>query len=68
MSSQCPDTGIQESLLVGKQTSTESGYNIFDEIAERLDSSAQTLVSIQKGVIPVPRHWDPGKFACGQAN
>ncbi|MDE5057989.1 hypothetical protein OZD61_04315 [Wolbachia endosymbiont of Drosophila bocki] len=32
MSSQCPDTGIQESLLVSKQTSTESGYNIFDEI------------------------------------
>ncbi|WP_250295137.1 hypothetical protein [Wolbachia endosymbiont of Oedothorax gibbosus] len=26
------DTGIQESLLVSKQTSTESGYNIFDEI------------------------------------
>ncbi|WP_222933342.1 hypothetical protein [Wolbachia endosymbiont of Drosophila sechellia] len=41
VSSQCPDTGIQESLLVDKQTSTESGYNIFDEIAERLDSSAK---------------------------
>ncbi|BEP30719.1 MAG: hypothetical protein WBIAU1_01970 [Wolbachia endosymbiont of Drosophila biauraria] len=25
-------TWIQESLLVSKQTSTESGYNIFDEI------------------------------------
>ncbi|MCX3065409.1 hypothetical protein [Wolbachia endosymbiont of Drosophila pseudotakahashii] len=25
-------SGIQESLLVSKQTSIESGYNIFDEI------------------------------------
>ncbi|WP_353289038.1 hypothetical protein [Wolbachia endosymbiont (group A) of Pogonocherus hispidulus] len=25
-------TGIQKSLLVSKQTSIESGYNIFDEI------------------------------------
>ncbi|MFP3024936.1 MAG: hypothetical protein ACEY3L_01280 [Wolbachia sp.] len=32
MSSQCPDTGIQKSLLVSKQTSIESGYNVFDEI------------------------------------
>ncbi|WP_353275363.1 hypothetical protein [Wolbachia endosymbiont (group A) of Pipizella viduata] len=32
LSSQCPDTGIQKSLLVSKQTSIESGYNIFDEI------------------------------------
>ncbi|MDX5496544.1 MULTISPECIES: hypothetical protein [unclassified Wolbachia] len=38
LSSQCPDTGIQKSLLVSKQTSIESGYNVFDEIAERLDS------------------------------
>ncbi|MBH5362460.1 hypothetical protein HUB90_05465 [Wolbachia endosymbiont of Kradibia gibbosae] len=38
LSSQSPDTGIQKSLLVSKQTSIESGYNVFDEIAERLDS------------------------------
>ncbi|MFP3020098.1 MAG: hypothetical protein ACEY3F_01915 [Wolbachia sp.] len=44
LSSQCPDTGIQESLLVSKQTSIESGYNVFDEIAERLDPSV--------------KHWD----------
>ncbi|TVS92888.1 hypothetical protein COM42_005305, partial [Wolbachia pipientis] len=29
MSSQCPDTGIQ---VAHKQTSIESGYNVFDEI------------------------------------
>ncbi|WP_250294625.1 hypothetical protein [Wolbachia endosymbiont of Oedothorax gibbosus] len=34
VSSQCPDTGIQKSLLVSKQTSTESGYNIFNETAK----------------------------------
>ncbi|WP_341812823.1 MULTISPECIES: hypothetical protein [unclassified Wolbachia] len=45
VSSQCPDTGIQESLLVSKQTSIESGYNVFDEIAERLDSSVWALPS-----------------------
>ncbi|WP_264707626.1 hypothetical protein [Wolbachia endosymbiont (group A) of Acrocera orbiculus] len=38
LSSQCPDTGIQKSLLVSKQISIESGYNVFDEISERLDS------------------------------
>ncbi|WP_265036581.1 hypothetical protein [Wolbachia endosymbiont (group A) of Anomoia purmunda] len=38
------DTGIQESLLVYKQTSIESGYNVFDEIAGRLDPSV--------------KHWD----------
>ncbi|TVS92819.1 hypothetical protein COM42_005520, partial [Wolbachia pipientis] len=29
LSSQCPDTGIQ---VAHKQTSIESGYNVFDEI------------------------------------
>ncbi|WP_179943766.1 hypothetical protein [Wolbachia pipientis] len=43
MSSQCPDTGIQESLLVSKQTSTESGYNIFDEIIWKTRSQCQAL-------------------------
>ncbi|MFP3032136.1 MAG: hypothetical protein ACEY3M_13765 [Wolbachia sp.] len=43
MSSQCPDTGIQESLLVGKQTSTESGYNIFDEIIWKTGSQRHAL-------------------------
>ncbi|WP_265040968.1 MULTISPECIES: hypothetical protein [unclassified Wolbachia] len=37
------DTGIQKSLLVSKQTSIESGYNVFDKIAERLDSSVWAL-------------------------
>ncbi|MBA8766480.1 MULTISPECIES: hypothetical protein [Wolbachia] len=32
------DTGIQ---VAHKQTSIESGYNVFDEIAERLDSSVK---------------------------
>ncbi|WP_338406315.1 MULTISPECIES: hypothetical protein [unclassified Wolbachia] len=43
VSSQCPDTGIQESLLVSKQTSTESGYNIFDEIIWKTGSQCQAL-------------------------
>ncbi|WP_341817030.1 hypothetical protein [Wolbachia endosymbiont (group A) of Agelastica alni] len=37
------DTGIQESLLVSKQTSTESGYNIFDEIIWKTGSQCQAL-------------------------
>ncbi|WP_265037075.1 hypothetical protein [Wolbachia endosymbiont (group A) of Anomoia purmunda] len=51
MSSQCSflvipvlDTGIQESLLVSKQTSTESGYNIFDEIIWKTGSQCPLLV------------------------
>ncbi|WP_264723234.1 toluene-4-monooxygenase system B family protein [Wolbachia endosymbiont (group A) of Sphecodes monilicornis] len=43
LSSQCPDTGIQESLLVSKQTSIESGYNIFDEIIWKTGSQCQAL-------------------------
>ncbi|WP_353284001.1 hypothetical protein [Wolbachia endosymbiont (group A) of Lypha dubia] len=38
---QVADTGIQ---VAHKQTSIESGYNVFDEIAERLDPSV--------------KHWD----------
>ncbi|WP_265032912.1 hypothetical protein [Wolbachia endosymbiont (group A) of Sicus ferrugineus] len=38
MSFQCPDTGIQESLLAHKQTSIESGYNISDGLYGKLDS------------------------------
>ncbi|MDE5062048.1 hypothetical protein [Wolbachia endosymbiont of Drosophila tsacasi] len=37
------DTGIQESLLVSKQTSIESGYNIFDEIIWKTGSQCQAL-------------------------
>ncbi|WP_353273418.1 hypothetical protein [Wolbachia endosymbiont (group A) of Agelastica alni] len=48
LSSQCPDTGIQ---VAHKQTSIESGYNVFDEIAERLDSSV--------------KHWNDRKRALG---
>ncbi|WP_265039588.1 MULTISPECIES: hypothetical protein [unclassified Wolbachia] len=36
-------TWIQESLLVSKQTSTESGYNIFDEIIWKTRSQCQAL-------------------------
>ncbi|WP_341816785.1 hypothetical protein [Wolbachia endosymbiont (group A) of Agelastica alni] len=43
LSSQCPDTVIQESLLVSKQTSIESGYNIFDEIIWKTGSQCQLL-------------------------
>ncbi|MBS9530163.1 MULTISPECIES: hypothetical protein [Wolbachia] len=43
MSSQCPDTGIQKSLLVHKQTSMESGYNIFDEIIWKTVFQCQAL-------------------------
>ncbi|WP_265035735.1 hypothetical protein [Wolbachia endosymbiont (group A) of Agelastica alni] len=43
VSSQCPDTGIQESLLVYKQTSIESGYNVFDEIIWKTGSQCQAL-------------------------
>ncbi|WP_265027051.1 hypothetical protein [Wolbachia endosymbiont (group A) of Bombylius major] len=35
------DTGIQESLLVSKQTSIESGYNIFDEIIWKTGMTSQ---------------------------
>ncbi|WP_423348648.1 hypothetical protein [Wolbachia sp. wLmal] len=37
------DTGIQESLLAHKQTSIESGYNIFDEIIWKTGSQCQAL-------------------------
>ncbi|WP_265036974.1 hypothetical protein [Wolbachia endosymbiont (group A) of Anomoia purmunda] len=37
------DTGIQESLLVSKQTSIESGYNIFDEIIWKTGFQCQAL-------------------------
>ncbi|WP_341819258.1 hypothetical protein [Wolbachia endosymbiont (group A) of Brachyopa scutellaris] len=37
------DTGIQESLLVSKQTSTESGYNIFNEIIWKTGFQCQAL-------------------------
>ncbi|WMT84554.1 hypothetical protein NMD99_00520 [Wolbachia endosymbiont of Listronotus oregonensis] len=43
LSSQCPDTEIQKSLLVSKQTSIESGYNIFDEIIWKTGSQCQAL-------------------------
>ncbi|WP_410541787.1 hypothetical protein [Wolbachia endosymbiont (group A) of Beris morrisii] len=43
LSSQCPDTGIQESLLVYKQTSIESGYNFFDEIIWKTGFQCQAL-------------------------
>ncbi|WP_065094530.1 MULTISPECIES: hypothetical protein [unclassified Wolbachia] len=50
VSSQCPcdvipvlDTGIQESLLVYKQTSIESGYNVFDEIIWKTGFQCQAL-------------------------
>ncbi|WP_265031667.1 hypothetical protein [Wolbachia endosymbiont (group A) of Tiphia femorata] len=43
VSSQCPDNGIQKSLLVSKQTSTESGYNVFNEIIWKTGSQCQTL-------------------------
>ncbi|WP_265037821.1 hypothetical protein [Wolbachia endosymbiont (group A) of Hylaeus communis] len=37
------DTGIQESLLVNKQTSIESGYNVFDEIIWKTGFQCQAL-------------------------
>ncbi|WP_265043227.1 MULTISPECIES: hypothetical protein [unclassified Wolbachia] len=37
------DTGIQ---VAHKRTSIESGYNVFDEIAERLDPSVSYLNDI----------------------
>ncbi|WP_265017747.1 hypothetical protein [Wolbachia endosymbiont (group A) of Andrena dorsata] len=40
MSSQCPDTGIQ---VAHKQTSIESGYNVFDEIIWKTGSQCQLL-------------------------
>ncbi|WP_041573508.1 MULTISPECIES: hypothetical protein [unclassified Wolbachia] len=43
VSSHCPDTGIQESLLVNKQTSIESGYNVFDEIIWKTGFQCQAL-------------------------
>ncbi|WP_156517994.1 MULTISPECIES: hypothetical protein [unclassified Wolbachia] len=43
MSSQCPDTRIQKSLLVNKQTSMESGYNVFDEIIWKTGFQCQAL-------------------------
>ncbi|WP_265034844.1 MULTISPECIES: hypothetical protein [unclassified Wolbachia] len=43
LSSQCPDTGIQESLLVYKQTSIGSGYNVFDEIIWKTGFQCQAL-------------------------
>ncbi|MBA8755134.1 MULTISPECIES: hypothetical protein [Wolbachia] len=36
-------TGIQESLLVYKQTSIESGYNVFDEIIWKTGFQCQAL-------------------------
>ncbi|WP_341810041.1 hypothetical protein [Wolbachia endosymbiont (group A) of Apotomis capreana] len=36
-------TWIQESLLAHKQTSIESGYNIFDEIIWKTGSQCQAL-------------------------
>ncbi|WP_264688376.1 hypothetical protein [Wolbachia endosymbiont (group A) of Sympetrum striolatum] len=51
MSSQCPDTGIQKSLLVSKQTSIESGYNIFDEIIWKTGSQC-----LGTGMTAVLRH------------
>ncbi|WP_264688095.1 hypothetical protein [Wolbachia endosymbiont (group A) of Sympetrum striolatum] len=51
MSSQCPDTGIQKSLLVSKQTSIESGYNIFDEIIWKTGSHC-----LGTGMTAVLRH------------
>ncbi|WP_259348653.1 hypothetical protein [Wolbachia pipientis] len=36
-------SGIQESLLVSKQTSIESGYNIFDEIIWKTRSQCHAL-------------------------
>ncbi|WP_419247140.1 hypothetical protein ACJZL1_05745 [Wolbachia endosymbiont of Rhagoletis indifferens] len=43
-------TGIQESLLVSKQTIIESGYNVFDEIAERLDPSGLCCIASYDGL------------------
>ncbi|MDR2045933.1 MAG: hypothetical protein LBP77_03035 [Rickettsiales bacterium] len=40
LSSQCPDTGIQ---VAHKQTSIESGYNIFDEIIWKIGFQCQAL-------------------------
>ncbi|MDE5062713.1 hypothetical protein [Wolbachia endosymbiont of Drosophila tsacasi] len=40
MSSQCPNTGIQ---VAHKQTSIESGYNIFDEIIWKTGFQCQAL-------------------------
>ncbi|WP_179943782.1 hypothetical protein [Wolbachia pipientis] len=40
---ECPDTGIQKSLLVNKQTSMESGYNVFDEIIWKTGFQCQAL-------------------------
>ncbi|WP_353282114.1 hypothetical protein [Wolbachia endosymbiont (group A) of Aleiodes leptofemur] len=37
------DTGIQESLLVYKQTSIGSGYNVFDEIIWKTGFQCQAL-------------------------
>ncbi|WP_353273122.1 MULTISPECIES: hypothetical protein [unclassified Wolbachia] len=51
LSSQCPDTGIQKSLLVSKQTSIESGYNIFDEIIWKTGSQC-----LGTGMTAVLRH------------
>ncbi|WP_353273735.1 hypothetical protein [Wolbachia endosymbiont (group A) of Ennomos erosarius] len=43
VSSQCLTTWIQESLLVYKQTSIESGYNVFDEIIWKTGFQCQAL-------------------------
>ncbi|WP_353270897.1 hypothetical protein [Wolbachia endosymbiont (group A) of Hedychridium roseum] len=51
LSSQCPDTGIQKSLLAYKQTSIESGYNIFDEIIWKTGSQC-----LGTGMTAVLRH------------
>ncbi|MDR0773248.1 MAG: hypothetical protein LBE46_02880 [Wolbachia pipientis] len=40
LSSQCPDTGIQ---VAHKQTSIESGYNVFDEIIWKTGFQCQAL-------------------------
>ncbi|WP_419246972.1 hypothetical protein ACJZL1_03365 [Wolbachia endosymbiont of Rhagoletis indifferens] len=37
-------------MLAHKQTSIESGYNVFDEIAERLDSSGLCCIASYDGL------------------
>ncbi|WP_353288665.1 hypothetical protein [Wolbachia endosymbiont (group A) of Pogonocherus hispidulus] len=44
-------TGIQKSLLVSKQTSIESGYNIFDEVIWKTGSQC-----LGTGMTAVLRH------------
>ncbi|MCX3065841.1 MULTISPECIES: hypothetical protein [unclassified Wolbachia] len=47
-------TWIQKSLLVSKQTSIESGYNIFDEIIWKTGSQCLGTGMTKEDVIPVP--------------